>query len=1649
MEAPKRGTVQDIALDSLTPRVRELAVDDDKRFELDDFYNLPGLEWNPELLVVPSDEADDVTMEGLAACETGPQCFNCGSSVEWDEATGLLAECEENELKVKEIWTAADAEFFKLTGKSLQNGPIKSFEDVRVEIESRSKPPSGDTPSATEDRWDKEKFKSAGLKVLKCLKMLVGAATQLSEFLPIPSGPVATMCANALTMVLDIPQAIRDLNEAISEVFTKVSSLLSQFRIYERLDKVDNLLARQIHLVMVSFVKICAHVVNYQQGGSWERLKHKTKKAILNDDSGLKAEMSNFETLVQQQRHVEGTVVLEEVITSRKTIYQMLEQATETGQRIGDMHGKVNRLDEDATERREEKDKTKKLMKIKDTLNVPGVVQLDTNTTQTCTNFYNKRLGGTGAWVWDHPSYQGWTSTAKNGSSPVLILSGDSASGKTLVSAMITKRLEDQKHTRIYVAHYFFPPSSKKSDDDKHPVNSALKYMAFQIARVDSTVSNALGKSCDNPERVNFRELTDLKKLWAELKIGSPGLGATYHLVFDGLEHLPEKHAEALVDFALSLKTPSDPAGSRVRVLLSGAEKVFKDHPGVEEALRIDIRHHTIPDMKTFIDHELNTRGMLRQAKPGSKQEQARRIIREKLPQSVEGSYSLLQYSLDNIIRRLDSGAGLKELEGILETSMSSHEAAIQSLQRSLGPKDIKYLNDLLKWVIFGATSMSLDQLEAAMCLCSGNESLASLEYIIENKYPAVLKLEGDCVLVQDNVKEILQRGKDSRHRLSFSQDGPTISMNITINKVDQEFCQHFLWDLAQKSIREKFSFNFDESSNRLLSSENTIEVDEFEAHHSIVRHALEFMARVQSDETKAIGRYLVAWLPFHLKQLQNLEQEEKGELTPMQKRAIADGLYHMFQTDNVFRRHQYSFEGDFVYWYPSEMQQVHEWFMDSAAVRNIDKKWLREVKLASNPTRGYMRPLVRLDTRKIDIEDDDASTSDGGIGRRLDLDWWRQVGQWCQAYLGLQDDQLDSSWFERLAEAAVAMLPWGDTSEAISEFYQKAVSLPNPRWQSYMGLGEEKFRQGNVEDAITNMEKALDLAAAPVQPPPSAPEDVIRLHLQLGDFLYKTNSLEKAAEHYASARSSCSSGDLELSRRAEASDLRVRLRTLDAQGMRRLLQETLESAGSQAHFVSLLKELARDDSHDAIIAKIFTVAKSDKPLFEGIGHALEAATASSDHSTRPDASMDSNDKFAEDEIRGVLLFDRGLAAYHYKIATAGSEPNAEAVKLWKECREQLSSVGGERAYATREAATTALSKYYFQSMTEGNHSDSLEDLERLTDAGSRAIMTVPAGFLGALHAGRGDKERSQKPLSRAMKFALQVLSDDIEENDIFGFSNILEASLRLQDLRNSAVALSLCGVPDLVTECLASEGEPNKQSLAKDIINQAKSRVPDSREQLARVQAAAEHIQAVLDDRITSLDDEPRKMYSEMKSNIEGLLSKIRSEEVDIRLEGRDYCDGTKDDGRQCHQMLDSEHDMYQCFYCFDTIFCERCWAKLVGDPGAAAPAGADIFTCSSKHKWLKVPRTGSDMYVGPKATRLRVPTDVRPARKQDGTDGCDDRVLEICFDGYVEELSLQAWKEQLATSWGFSITQEMQRVASPAQSADPGIVVSSGPLE
>lgn len=88
-----------------------------------------------------------------------------------------MADTKEHEMSLNDIWAAAEAKFKSLTGESLRNGQIKSFDTLRAEIESSSKPASGDAPA---DKDKKEKFKSAGLEFLQYAKLLVGAAVQVS-----------------------------------------------------------------------------------------------------------------------------------------------------------------------------------------------------------------------------------------------------------------------------------------------------------------------------------------------------------------------------------------------------------------------------------------------------------------------------------------------------------------------------------------------------------------------------------------------------------------------------------------------------------------------------------------------------------------------------------------------------------------------------------------------------------------------------------------------------------------------------------------------------------------------------------------------------------------------------------------------------------------------------------------------------------------------------------------------------------------------------------------------------------------------------------------------------------------------------------------------------------------------------------------------------------------------------------------------------------------------------------------------------------------------------------------------------------------------------------------------------------------------------
>ncbi|KAI5918674.1 hypothetical protein F4810DRAFT_691137 [Camillea tinctor] len=1565
----------------------------------------------------------------------------------------------DGDASMKELWAAAAKAFESICGESLQKGEVKSFEDVQRKIESSGKASLG-TAEGPEDNWNKAK--NVGLTSLKYLKMLVGAATQAASLVPIPEA-AANITGTALCFVFDIPQAIKGYNDAINQVFGEVSSALAQFQIYRSMDNVDPLLIQQIHLVLTSFVKVCAHVVKYRQGRKRDRFLQQFK-SIFDDDSGLADEMAMFKQALQGQRDVEGTITLAVVVETQQDIALMLEKfivfgkiTAETQVIVQDTHKSVQALKNDS-------DRTKTLVNIRDVLGVSQTVRLDTNTTQWCTNICDKCIDGTGSWIWTHEAYIAWTTPKDNETSNILIVSGPASSGKSSISALITKRLEEQRG-RTYVAHYFFPSSTKKSEEGKNPVQSALKYMAFQIARVDPFVEKRLGKACDAGSAAFRRSSSpeNLDKLLGELKIGVHGSGATYYLVFDGIENLPAKEAKTLLEFIRNSR-PAEGAAKRVRFLVSGKDDQFDDEQGIESMLRIRVNENNGPDMRIVIEEVLSKQGILQNVKNNSEQQKAKDKIIEKLPRNVEGSYSLLYFGLDRVIRVLSKRTAAQELDHILDQSMSSHEAAIENMQRSLTADEITELNELLKWVIFAYNYLSLEQLEAVMWLYTGIASLTPLEYIIKNKYSAVLKLEDSYVDVQDRVLEYFrEKNKDSLGRSSLSKDHATISMNITINNVDQELCGHFLWDLADMAIRDKFKFNFNSDGSNALhsSSQGTVTVDEFEANHTIVTRTFEYLDMEPSEQSKGIGGYLLEFLPFHLGQLRELEDDDKGALAPHKQSKIGQDLCKLFRDDVILNRHKATFEQ--VYWTAAEIKVVQKWFMDSAVVRKVDKKWRDEMQSAITPIKGYLRGLVKMvvsgllrdrswgvenayrwlkefiaaDKEKVeqsnnlsdanpDDPNPDGSSSPDSIGPNNDIDW-DHLSIWCQGVLGLSDSEIDSLWYERLAEASSLL---GNDLDRTVSFYRRAIEQKDPSWLCHRGLGIAYFNQERITEAITQVELALTESEQEDATPKPDVKDVIGLHLMLGDYAYHAGNMATAAKHYSYV---CASNDEEQATQGLLGHIKAKLGSPDAEDARQFLKSILaEEGGEKGRMVSVLRMLAQDPNHDDIVSYMFTTAKGDPDLLRGIVHTMRTAAARpvpfEDHVAE---ALGEDDRYSQDVTRGVLLYDLGVAAYTYKVSPDGTEPVNEALKLWMETREVLANVGGSNASVAQMNATLALANHYFQSMVDGSHQEYLEPLAKLAEDNLGIYGAESAMLLGVLHTLHGKKEKAREVLTRQVKQALQILSDDTPENDAWGFAAIFAASERCQDWENAIIALSLMGQQDLVTEALRFEisdiedtdSEDKQQmldmvmKLAQETVQVVKTRVPDIKKQHERMKVAKAHIDSLIaaSEKANVLKSATSVAHHLLQTRLSKLIQFHTPE-----INGKDFqwswtCDGINLDGKKCKNVTNFERGFYHCTYCSNQDFCRDCFGRL------RDPESDMISICNAKHQWLIVPCHGDDMFVGVKAKSVRVPHGVKTV------DG-DKQVLMAYFaeDGTGKEIEVEAWKEKIAREWGVSLKDD-----------------------
>lgn len=217
---------------------------------------------------------------------------------------------------------------------------------------------------------------------------------------------------------------------------------------------------------------------------------------------------------------------------------------------------------------------------------------------------------------------------------------------------------------------------------------------------------------------------------------------------------------------------------------------------------------------------------------------------------------------------------------------------------------------------------------------------MVSLGYIIERKYSTLLKVEDNWLYLRPGFWKPLQERHVPQQDAS-SEKGPKISATITITNVDQEICQHFLWDIAHMAIRDKFRFNFDDESAHRRLEHTKISANAFEAHHHIVQQTFKFLENEPDELTSDLGPYMLQVLPTHLRYLR---KDGSEHLLPRDKVDIGHKIWDLFESDRVVKRHKLVF-GKFV-WDKADTEEFRTWLDDPVATRLVSQKWLRDATL-------------------------------------------------------------------------------------------------------------------------------------------------------------------------------------------------------------------------------------------------------------------------------------------------------------------------------------------------------------------------------------------------------------------------------------------------------------------------------------------------------------------------------------------------------------------------------------------------------------------------------------------------------------------------------------------------------------------------------
>jgi hypothetical protein len=739
-------------------------------------------------------------------------------------------------------------------------------------------------------------------------------------------------------------------------MFEMIQNFLQSFKIYERYDDLANVgeeFKRATHAVMICFVDICSLYIDRFTGSKRKELLANAKMALFNHDSGIKNKMSEFRDLVDYNDRISGAVTLEQILKSRhnsetsfKELFRILRSESNQVGAINDTVGNIYMTQIEEKTERTRQDRIKMIREKLDFYeeSVQPKKILDQMTEQ--------RVEGSGDWLKENSIYRSWLDY-KSSTNPILLLHGNSGTGKSFLSSYIASQLKSPTSSDGVipsVAYYNFPDEDNKDKRNEEIINNphspatALKSMALQLAYEDETFAAKLKNFL---ERLNEPlKNSNYEKLIEALELALNRKGSVF-LIFDGFDHVSFKNATDMFDTLENLSKKG------LRIVATGVETAFTNlRRDLTPHLVIKINEYNKTDVVRFIEKWLQDQNLLQ----GSESEsvEVRDLVLEKLPKNTDGSFSSISRSLQNIKQASnhDDVRQLVQLQ-VIERDKRFVERILDTLNSSLTPQEIDQVNVLLVWVIYANWTFDIDDLQAAWFVRHKSPLLQPLETIIREKYSKIFDIHDGDVVTDERIEGFM-KDSNSPYLKTTRDDGDEarISLNLTINRVGVSTVRRFLWDLAEAASFDRFPFETIDSG---IKSQKCISASPAEAELMIVQDCIDVLLKEPNAKTEPIAYYALFSMYRHLENLINLEDKYLGAAEIVE---VGRELMNLFSDIEHLRLHWRALPG---YVLP---------FLEDQAARTLWKwfKYLRDQKGFSSKDRKWLDLVTANEERKVRV---------------------------------------------------------------------------------------------------------------------------------------------------------------------------------------------------------------------------------------------------------------------------------------------------------------------------------------------------------------------------------------------------------------------------------------------------------------------------------------------------------------------------------------------------------------------------------------------------------------------------------------------------------------------------------------------------------